>query len=1079
MAYLQGMNNRQLPRSILPCLLGVFFFYCLLSGEAQAQRLPFRYYGPSEGLGSSVVNALLEDSRGYLWVGTNSGGISRFDGYEFKTYSIREGLTDVMVNAIFEDHLGTLWVGTDGGGLCWFDGLRFHATRPQDSLNSLTIFSITETSDKQLMVGTNDGLYIRENTSFKLVKLGNEDLYTPISYLYAGLKKTYILTIEGKIYSYFAMKTSPINLEQRIALSIVADNKEENIFVGTSLGLEKIPLNKTPKRIYDFNILNKGVNFLTWESNNRLWVACSLGIVVINTQNDIIEKKIEMNNGLRTPNVRILLWDQTKTLWMGLGNGEGLAQLQSSYFSYWNKSDGMSNNEVKFVQPDNNGNVWIATETGLDKLHKGTIVNFNYNNGLPSDFIRGIHLDNQNNLWTMGKGGLGRLKGNYFEKQNCRSGMPSENLICMTNGNRDTLYIGTREEGVLIGSNNKWKTLLTAEQTFYQVIYDIVFDSLSGIWMATPIGLLNYYKGKITLYDKLKGLEDIFINTLLMEPTGRLWLATNSNVSYIDTRLKKKAITTPLWSTQIPLKVPLQLLKRDEHLYIGGANGFINVNLKDNTWRHFTDRDGFSLVETSQNAIAEDKEGNIWIGSVKGVMKYRAAEDLPLNVVPKVWILDYKINSETFNILPHYLGKSLYKSFPIILDYFQNNLQFSFVGIYLVAPEKLVYYYRLMGNDSVWKNIGNQRTINFTNLPDGEYQLEVKVLSRDGVWSEKPAVLTFTITPPFWKEWWFYLIYPLILFGVVRAIVSLRTAALVSRKKELEEEVHKNTIQIKEELTKNELLNQNLLETNRHITDSIEYAKLLQGALLPDLLGFYNILPESFVLYKPKDIISGDFYWYNQKGDILYIAAVDCTGHGVPGAFMSVLGNNLLNQILSQYEDVNPEVVLKLLSASVVDALRQHEQRVVAKDGMEVALVRINLVTLEVEFSGANRPLYYFKAGKLMEIKGTKQPIGGELMVESSFFSITKIELSPGDSFYLTSDGFADQFGGAKGRKYKTGKLKEYLTSIQHLPMAEQGKRLEQEFETWKGSYKQMDDVLIIGVSLAHAETFQPKLFEQ
>jgi serine phosphatase RsbU (regulator of sigma subunit) len=253
---------------------------------------------------------------------------------------------------------------------------------------------------------------------------------------------------------------------------------------------------------------------------------------------------------------------------------------------------------------------------------------------------------------------------------------------------------------------------------------------------------------------------------------------------------------------------------------------------------------------------------------------------------------------------------------------------------------------------------------------------------------------------------------------------------------------------------------------NKDITDSINYARRLQYAILPDERIINSCLPESFVMYKPKDIVSGDFYWFHHKSnsDSCMLAAVDCTGHGVPGAFMSMIGNFHLNSTVVDQRISEPAEILATLDKKVCKVLKQESEEAATKDGMEISLCVIDTKKREINFVSAMRPLYIIRNKELMEIKGNKFSIGGYM--PNKIFATHKLTLDPADTFYLTSDGFADQTGGDSGKKFMSKKLKELLMEIQPYSMTKQKMMLEEAFERWKGEHPQVDDVLVIGVRM-------------
>jgi PAS domain S-box-containing protein len=250
---------------------------------------------------------------------------------------------------------------------------------------------------------------------------------------------------------------------------------------------------------------------------------------------------------------------------------------------------------------------------------------------------------------------------------------------------------------------------------------------------------------------------------------------------------------------------------------------------------------------------------------------------------------------------------------------------------------------------------------------------------------------------------------------------------------------------------------------NRKITESINYAKRIQSAILPNARLIHKALPDSFVLYKPRDVVSGDFPWFAQVKNEIFMAAVDCTGHGVPGALLSLVGYFLLNDIVRSRKITEPGLILDLLDEGVSTTLRPDEDAG-TKDGMDISLCKINLEKREVEYAGAHRPLYIMRDGELEEIKGNKFPIGGGIFKNQTNFTNNKIKLNSGDSIYYCSDGFCDQFGGPKGRKFGTRQLREIIGKVHTMPMKEALQVFEDQWQTWKGNQKQTDDVLLIGI---------------
>ncbi|MGM0463235.1 MAG: YfiR/HmsC family protein [Bacteroidota bacterium] len=247
----------------------------------------------------------------------------------------------------------------------------------------------------------------------------------------------------------------------------------------------------------------------------------------------------------------------------------------------------------------------------------------------------------------------------------------------------------------------------------------------------------------------------------------------------------------------------------------------------------------------------------------------------------------------------------------------------------------------------------------------------------------------------------------------------------------------------------------------KHITDSIMYAKRIQTALLPSLELFSDDI-EHFVLYKPLDIVSGDFYWVSRQDHLQVVIAADCTGHGVPGAFMSMLGVTMLNEIVNGKGITEPDEIINILREEIIDSLKQSIDEDRVKDGMDMTISVIDYKNDKVRFAGANNPLCIVRDGELLAFKVDKMPVAIHYNMRP--FKMQEVDLQKGDCLYMFSDGFGDQFGGPRGKKFMVKNLKNKFVELSHLPMLEQGERLNEIFEAWKGDQPQVDDVVIIGI---------------
>ncbi|MBI4646836.1 MAG: SpoIIE family protein phosphatase, partial [Bacteroidia bacterium] len=472
-----------------------------------------------------------------------------------------------------------------------------------------------------------------------------------------------------------------------------------------------------------------------------------------------------------------------------------------------------------------------------------------------------------------------------------------------------------------------------------------------------------------------------------------------------------------------------------------------------------------------------------------------------------------------------------------VLPYKHNNVTFEFAAVELARPYLVKYQYMLEGYDDDWNPVTNKTSASFGNIWEGTYTFKVRALftgpgcrvAMPGVsgnqWSE-PVIYTFRVLPPWWRTWWMYGAYALFLVTGCWLLVKWRMAKLIREKEILEEKVKVRTAELhhaNEEITaqRDEIARHRdiVVHQKKEIEDSIQYAKRIQTAVLPDLskgftFGKGEIFTDYFVLFKPKDVVSGDFYWAAIVNEWLIITAADCTGHGVPGAFMSMLCVSFLNEIVRKKEVTNAAMVLNNLRSSVIEALRQTGEEGTQKDGMDMSLVAINISTnpqglagwsYNAQWAGANNSLWIIRnpdpdpqghlikgdalragksaeqgdpstplrtslAGQVIEIRADKMPVA--VYIKMDDFTNHELQLETGDRLFLFSDGLPDQFGGEKGKKFLYKRFKELLAqtcpgmSQPIKSMNEQGEQIEMDLANEGNKYEQIDDITVMGIKI-------------
>jgi serine phosphatase RsbU (regulator of sigma subunit) len=388
------------------------------------------------------------------------------------------------------------------------------------------------------------------------------------------------------------------------------------------------------------------------------------------------------------------------------------------------------------------------------------------------------------------------------------------------------------------------------------------------------------------------------------------------------------------------------------------------------------------------------------------------------------------------------------------LNYKERSVIFNYYSICVTDPGSVRYKVRLKGAEADWRSETDQTMAIYPALSPGHYTFMVKASNSFGYWNETPIEYSFIIKPPFYMSAWFIITVIILLIFSVFSYIKIREQNLIREKRILEVKVEERTA----EVVQKSLI---IEEKNRDITASIRYAERIQRAILP----MEKTFEETFVLFLPKDIVSGDFYWMHDNGDTRFIAAVDCTGHGVPGAFMSIIGYNSLNKVVREYGLTRPSAILDQLNVEVIKSIIQSQEKGI-HDGMDLALIAYNRKNFSLEFAGAYNPLYLVRNGEVTVYKGDREAIGMSSLEQKKAFTNVIIDIKPDDMLYMCSDGYADQFGWADGKKFKSVNIRRILSEIWNLPVQEQKERLEKEIMDWKGDLPQVDDIMFVGTKI-------------
>lgn len=1088
-------------------LFTVVLLAALPAVQLRSQELKFSHITAEQGLSMGVVNCVLQDSRGFMWFGTQDG-LNKYDGYNITVFKHNpldsNSLSNNFINVLYEDANGILWIGTDGGGLEGYSlitGKFTHHRYEKGAGNSISnnkIRSILEDNEGLLWVGTDEGLnkFDRKTNVFTRYLADEDDPKSLTNNTAWCLHQTgdgiiWIGTSGGGLNSFDKKSNTFRHYEQKDeATGSVVENSnqirsifedKDGIFWIGTFG-DGIQVFDPKSHTFLRSLLNKedesnslghnGITSISEDGSGVLWIGTYGGGVDLYFKKTGKFRHYKYNekdqNSINSNQIKCIYHDKIGSVWIGTeGGGVNIHFRASSKFQYYKKKDDSENslksNVVLALLQDRSGLIWIGTSQGgltsLDR-EKETYTQYPQLSTASNNSVLSLCEDNDGLIWV---GTWGRGLNSYDKKTKKVTSYPLFNtqnngtIISIIQDHNGLMWIGTYKGGVF--SFDKRKDLFTHYTTESGLssnnIYTIFEDSKGTIWIGTEgggVNALNVKTGTVKTYardEKVNSISSNSINHIYEDPKNNLWFATASGLNRFDPRtehfehfFEKDGLPNDYIYCVMPDK--------SGNLWMTTNKGIskFNPSVKNedgSAFHNYDVNDGLQGMEHNQGAFFCSRSGEMFVGGVNGFNVFNPEKITDNQHVPPVKIISYKRFGKEVE-----LDTLIYNKKFLDLSWKQNFFSFDFVALDYQMPGKNKYSYKLEGVDEDWSPAGSQRYASYTELGGGNYIFRVRAANSDGVWNDEGVTLFIRINPPFWKTKWFYAICGICVIAGFWGFLKYRTSAIKRENKLLEEKVEERT--------------QELAQKNKDITSSIQYAKRIQLAILPPLEQIFKYFPESFLLYKPKDIVSGDFYWFGIKNGRKIIAVVDCTGHGVPGAFMSMIGHNLLNQIIIENGITAPDQILNALHKGVQSALKQGTNVVDTSDGMDVAICSVNADNSEMQYAGAYRPLFIVNGSRLEKKEADKFPIGGsQLDVQRKYTSHT-IKISKGDTFYMASDGYADQFGGAKGKKFMVKRFNELLLSIQPQKMEEQGRILEETFNNWRGDYQQVDDILVMGI---------------
>jgi ligand-binding sensor domain-containing protein/serine phosphatase RsbU (regulator of sigma subunit) len=1049
------------------CILLILF----ISLQTSGQDYFFRQYANESGLYHSFVYAINQDRDGFLWMGTGDG-LYRFNGFEFEYFSSELGLAGNFVTNIFRDQDGKLWIGHQNGTVSVLSGKSIIALNEGFETQG-SVSDIAQDDKGFIWVLVQHQGLVRINEDFVIhpVSLPFEDeTLTQIAYL--G-NDHFLVGSQENIFLCRSERTSgKMLLVSRIeeypgskVVEILRQSPGHYLVIGQDYGFHGFQFDSL-SATYEFSFIDGNADGAldnlqggVIDNKGTLWLnSLGNGLIKYSIKGQDFTRtgKVTTVNGLVSDDVRSMFVDDESNLWVGM-YGEGLLKLVENNLTFFSLHPESESNRTytitgddKSLQAVSGDRLWYISRYGDTLLDSYPLPISD-----PGERVNTAFIADDGSLWLgFEYSGLyvfspsaPRFRAVFLSKDELA------NSVNHVTGKGDHIWVGTKK-GICrinkVTGNKEWFT--TENELPHNNIQQVYIDSQGRVLMATMCHEIHYIDGGEIGRLEAEGMDQSIQQVVSISEgsDSAIWAGTLGNGVW---RIKNgKAINYNRASGLVSDYCYSLAHTREGMLLVGHRGGVSLIDPVTKKIRIFGRLEGIkSSADFYPNAVYTDNLGNIWFGTSEGLLKYNSAPPAESTTPPRLHLVDLHVDDV---IVDHTAGE-------IILKPGHYELAVDYIGINFSNPEMVTYQTKLEGYSKNWSDITSDRRAVYEKVGYGEYTFMIRAFDENGLSSELSSAFTLRIKKPPYLNPWMYAIAFVLIVSLVYIFVKQREKKQKQFQIMLQNKLDERTREVVRQKEKIEIINKDL-------KDSIVYAQKIQASILPPVSRLKERFSGAFIYFQPKDIVSGDFYWFERFGhDTLIIVCADATGHGVPGAFMSLIGSTLIKDICSREYVVCPSRGLDLLDKEVMKVLSQNLEEGGSNDGMDIRITKININSLDLRTASAMMPMVIYQEDEPIHVSSNRISIGGlyEGFEEKTFDSVN-YKLNKGDKIYMFTDGYSDQFGGPEGKKFKSGNVKKMLDEIHAQPMDEQYHHIKHTFESWKRDFEQVDDVLFMGIEI-------------
>ncbi|MDR1153795.1 MAG: SpoIIE family protein phosphatase [Bacteroidales bacterium] len=1020
---------------ILANLLLLVFSAAAQDNNLLTSGYSYRQYTTQDGLPGMIMQCLFKDSKGFLWQGTLKGG-SRFDGFDFEPYAL-----DVFVNVErIEEVNGEV-------RFRWGKVILYPETGKQTVLSdSLRLNYYNSTLlPADYFIGEK-----REGKKYLVQQLEDDSISEIVDIpQLQGLyyNKVYLDRPHNLLYI-------PCHREKRVYIHDLATNSSsqvienvvlESFFNHSQLGL----LGIGAEGIYRLSD-GKAEMYVPLEftEGNKTAVETRSGDIYVKDYCNIYRiSGARVEHLYHNPAMTIwdMVLDSDENLWAATNQG------LYNFFRFDFKEYQIRNHTIRGISQDDAGTYWMAGDSeDIFSLSGEDFRRVKYP-------LRNAEEVSFENVFSHGGRTYFLITGGILIHENGRFHWAEASQEHHRYGNiaayGDHLLVSVSNASKIVEITPDGKPVRTrdGEELQQMGFYDVATDSLKRIIAAGYYGISMVEDDSVSLLKSRSFAQNDIVCT---DARNRIFSASRKYLHLVqgDSVVTIHSFDNDQIMGLLPFDRDHMIVATLKGIYIFNATKYLETG--DPQMLFYNHNNGMNGIEPAYSGMFLDQKGLVWMVTSDRIVSFDPQKLLRQVAAPSLLARNAAVSRD--NVEWEDFAGIANAKFPHHI----RNFRFSFIGLCYSSVENVRYHYRLKGFQDGWSEPSKNREATFNNLRPGNYLFEVYADSGTDSSRSETLSIPFTVRPAFWQTWWFVLLTAVAVIGLGYAVFAIRERNHRILQEYLETELTARTGEVHRQKEEIEI-------KNRDITDSITYAQRIQFSVLPTTSTLTEHSSGAFIFYRPRDIVSGDFYWFEYFPETrrLLIVCADSTGHGVPGAFISLIGTTLIKDIALRPDVRGPADILYRLDENIQSTLNQNRDSEQANDGMDIIVCEINTETHFTRISSAMRPFIVYHEGTPTTYKSSRSSIGGQRFGDKTF-TTTELQLAKGDTIYMFTDGYTDQFGGPSGKKLKMTGLQNILNGTCDRDMDEQHRAVKESFDLWKGNDRQTDDVLMIGVKI-------------